>query len=233
MKLSELVFLTVKNAIYLDDVSFTYDSFKRDFDIFNDSAEYGNYIQNAMLGINEAIARLNDLNRIPFRISDKLEVSDNQVTLPEYITITNTNANKNVYIKEIIAVARVTKGGIIPINFRQLSRTQIYVFVGTADDIQVEFKLDIPHFSNNDFRYEEDEIDSTLTEIKDIDLYTFGINDSMCNYIMEYASAKLTSDVNESVSNLHINRAEQYFANIAPYRSAFAQSVVIPKYTIF
>ena len=232
MKLSELVFRTVKNAIYLDDVSFTYDSFKSDFDTFNDSAEYGNYIQNAMLGINEAIARLNDLNRIPFRISDKLEVSDNQVTLPEYITITNTNANKNVYIKEIIAVARVTKGGIIPINFRQLSRTQIYVFVGKADDIQVEFKLDIPHFSNNDFRYEEDEVDNTLTEIKDIELYSFGISDSMCNYIMEYASAKLTEDVNASVSNLHINRAEQYFINIAPCKSAFAQSVVIPKYRI-
>lgn len=230
MKLSELVFRTVKNAVYLDDVSFTYDSFKRNFDTFNDSAEYGNYIQNAMLGINEAIARLNDLNRIPFRISEKLTVSDSEITLPDYITIENNNNNKQARIKEVIGVARVSKYGIMPISFRQLSQNKLFVFVGTVNDIQVEFKIDIPHFSNNDFRYEEDVVDNTLTEIKDIELYTFGISDSMCNYIMEYASAKLTEDVNVSESNLHINRAEQYFSNIAPYRSAFAQSVVIPKY---
>ena len=232
MKLSELVYRTVKNAIYLDDVSFTYDNFKKDFDTFNDSAEYGNYIQNAMLGINEAIARLNDLNRIPFRISEKLTVSDSEITLPEYITIENNNNNKQVRIKEVIGVARVSKYGIMPISFRQLSQNKLFVFVGTVNDIQVEFKIDIPHFSNNDFRYEEDVVDNTLTEIKDIELYTFGISDSMCNYIMEYVSAKLTEDVNASVSNLHINRAEQYFINIAPYRSAFAQSVVMPKYRI-
>ena len=121
MKLSELVFLTVKNAIYLDDVSFTYDSFKRDFDIFNDSAEYGNYIQNAMLGINEAIARLNELNRIPFRISEKLVVSDGFIELPSTITI----SNKDVRIKEIIGVAKVEKYGIVPIQYRQFSSNKL------------------------------------------------------------------------------------------------------------
>ena len=232
MKLSELVFRTVKNAIYLDDVSFTYDSFRREFDTFNDSAEYGNYIQNALLGINEAIARLNDLNRIPYRISEKLTVSESEIELPDYITIENKNNNKQVRIKEIVGVARVSKYGIMPVSFRQLSPNKLFVFVGTVNDIQVEFKIDIPHFSNSDFVYEENLETGELVETKDIELYTFGINDSMCNYIMEYASAKLTEDVNASISNLHINRAEQYFANITPCKSALVQSVVMPKYRI-
>ena len=244
MKLSELVFKTVKNTVYLDDVSFTYDRFKKGE--FDDTADYGMYINNALLPINEAIARLNDLNRIPFSISNELSVdSDGIVAIPSELNV-----------KEIIAVGNITPYGVRIVDYRPFGANQIMILNNTGfslayntklevpysnngDKVRLEYKQDIKHFDNNDWYYfndyllEDSEIEETdYDDDKDVELKDYGINDSICNYIIEYASAKLSEDINASVSNLHINRAEAYFSNIEPCKSAFRQNVITPKYKI-
>lgn len=68
MLLSKLVFLSVKNVIYLDDTSFNYEGFiNGDFD--ND-VDYATNINNVFSPLNEAIGRLSDLERIPYIVEE-------------------------------------------------------------------------------------------------------------------------------------------------------------------
>ena len=72
MNLSKLVYLSIKNAIYYDDASFSFDNFKKD--LFNGDPDYATNINNVFLPLNEAIARLSDLERIPYKT---IEISQN------------------------------------------------------------------------------------------------------------------------------------------------------------
>jgi len=224
MLLSKLVYLTIKNAIYYDDKSFNFQTFKKG--LFDESPDYALNINNAYTPINEAVARLSDLERIPYAM-EEIERKDIENGI-----IDLTKFSKDV--KQVISVAQLYDNG----TYRALEWSAFGIgkirIIGAIDKclpVSIEFKEDIPQFDEDSFEYTYDE-DDVETQIKDIDLKEFGITESMCNYIMEYAMGKLTENVSAELANMHITRSEQYFSGIRAVTSAFDQRVVQRFYRI-
>ena len=222
MNLSKLVFLCVKNAIYYDDTSFSFDNFKRGLQDGN--PDYSNNINNVYLPLNEAIARLSDLERIPYKV---LEVNN---IIDGVINLASIEQENNLKIKEVINVAILPR--YVKIDHKNLGANKILINANfdTPRNLVVEVKEDIPYFDSSYYFYKKDNED-TLEE-HDTDLRDYNINNSMCNYIMEYVMGKLTEQINPEIATMHITRAEAYFNNIRPNNSNLTQRVVEKIYGI-
>lgn len=221
MKLSKLVYLSIKNAIYYDDASFSFDNFKKD--LFNGSPDYAMNINNVYLPLNEAISRLSDLERIPYKVIKVNQITDGVVDLKQ---IENENSIK---IKEVINVVKLPS--YEKISHRNLGLDKILI-IGSYNvrEIYIEVKEDIPHFDSTDYSYRKNDTD--ITEEYDKELNDYGITDSMCNYIMEYIMGRLTEQISPEIANMHITRAEQYFANIKPNKNNLTQTNVKNVYRV-
>ena len=213
MKLSELVFHCVKNVIYRDDTSFYYENFLEGN--FNDDVDYAANIFNAFAPINEAIARLSDLERIPYRV-EECNIVDNIIDL-----------NKCKYpVKEVVGVAENSWQGLQVVEHRPFGLGKVYIpnYNNYAETF-IEYKEDIPYFSNLDYSYTKNS-NYELKEITDVNLRDYGISDSMCNYIIEYVMGRLYEPISAEIANMHISRSEQYFNGIRHASSAFVQKQV-------
>ena len=221
MKLSKLVYLCVKNVILYDDESFSYDGFIKGK--FNGNPDYATSINNVFSAINQAISRLSDLERLPYRVEE--------VTLEDYaFNISDLEHN----LKEIVAIAYIDSyKNITPLTFEILGNQVIVKGVVSNAKVHVEYKEDIFFIQGESYYYEYtvNELgEDTLITSKDIELRDLGINDQMCNAIVEYAKGVLNEGVETALANMHITRAEQYFMNINPVRSGLSQTVVVKKW---
>ena len=240
MKLSRLVYLCIKNVNYYDDDSFTYDFFVTEG--IKEASNYSDYsvaIHNVYTPLNEAIQRLSDLERIPYKVVDvaKSNISGNLVDLTEL----------DVNIKEVIGVA-TTKYDRLPFAPYGIGKIRLLrpylpyaksVFGNDTDEgLLVEYKEEIPVFNEDEtFPMLDNDngdyvLDNEESIINDYELTTFGINNAMCQYIIEYVQGKLEEQIDPSLANMHLTRAEQYFQNLKPSTSAFNQEVVHKKYGV-
>ncbi len=222
MNLSDLVYLAVKNAIYYGDSSFTKTAFLRgDFDGDDD---YELNINNVFSPINEAIARLSDLEKLPYIV---------EVAVVDEGVITLTDCTKDV--KEVVAVAQVDDlGDYITRPFRMLGVNKIRVLppLHPTKPIYIEYKEDIPTFDSSYYNYTFDD-DGNIESYEDVDLKDYGINNTMCQYIIEYASGKLGENGSApEIAIVQLNRAEQYFDGMKPAQNAFSQRSVRPRYKV-
>ena len=223
MKLSKLVYLCVKNVILYDDESFSYDGFIKGK--FNGNPDYATSINNVFSAINQAISRLSDLERLPYRVEE--------VTLEDYaFNISDLEHN----LKEIVAIAYIDSyKNITPLTFEIVGNQVIVKGVVSNAKVHVEYKEDIFFIQGESYYYEYtvNELgEDTLITSKDIELRDLGINDQMCNAIVEYAKGVLNEGVETALANMHITRAEQYFVNINPVRSGLSQTVVVKKWGV-
>ena len=221
MKLSKLVYLCVKNVILYDDESFSYDGFIKGK--FNGNPDYATSINNVFSAINQAISRLSDLERLPYRVEE--------VTLEDYaFNISDLEHN----LKEIVAIAYIDSyKNITPLAFDIVGNQVIVKGVVSNAKVHVEYKEDIFFIQGESYYYEYtvNELgEDTLITSKDIELRNLGINDQMCNAIVEYAKGVLNEGVETVLANMHMTRAEQYFVNINPVRSGLSQTVVVKKW---
>lgn len=226
MKLSKLVYLCVKNVILFDDAPFDYESFIQGK--FNGDPDYATSINNVYTSINQAISRLSDLERIPYRVNE-IQLNDYAFSISAFENLHKHN------IKEIVAIAYIDSNkSILPLNFREVG-DKVIVDCGISNiKVHVEYKEDI-FFNEGDFdyKYTVDELgEATLLTSKDIELREYGIKDETCNAIVEYVKGALSEPVETALSNMHTTRAEQYFMNINPVRSAFAQTSVYKKWRV-
>lgn len=233
MNLSELAYRSIKEAIYLDDSGFTLEAYKDG--TYYESPEYGIQINNVYSPINEALNRLSDLEKLPYNVVeiDKQHIEkgdDAYIVDYSYIKRTVTGCSQDIPVKEVINVALKIGSRFIKIEAKPFGLNKLIL----GDDynenykLYIEYKEDLPYFTEKEagvYPYNEE-------ETGDIDLRDFGITNAMCSYIMEYAMAKLSEDVDPSLSNLHLTRAEQYFANIRCVTSALNQTLVYKKYSI-
>lgn len=220
MKLSKLVYLCVKNAIYYDDASFTYEQFlegRHDGD-----PDYATNIQNAFGPINEAIMRLGDLERIPYRVED--------------VIATDGFFPKSTLLKpcrSIVGVATMRNGEVHALPFSEVGN-RIYVQGICDGKLLCEYKEDIEPFGTYSYNYDyvpnETGGYSLFGEPSDVELKDHNISDAMCNAIIEYAKGNLNEQVAAELANMHLTRAEQYFANIEPAKSALRQGGVKAKF---
>lgn len=227
MKLSKLIYLAVKNVIYFDDMSFTYEAFLQGS--FDEDPDYSINIQNAFSPLNEALSRLSDLERIPYRVE----------TLENIVNGIADLSNLSHKVKEVISVAQTSGNRTLKIVNRPFGVDKVMLAspYNRRFPVYIEYKEDLPVFSRDDFEYytlNDEGLPELLPadQIRDIELNDYGISNSMCNYLMEYMAGRLNEPTAAELANMHITRAEQYFNNIAPVHSAFAQEAVQSCYKI-
>ena len=210
MTLSELTYAVVKNVKYLEDAGFTYDAFLQgDYDADQD---YSNSINNAIAPINEAIHRLSDRNKILYKIATLGVPNSALIDISQFAR----------HIKKIKNVFYMNGSYYKKVGHREYGKEFIYVEVVMNYPLYVEYIEDIKSFKKEDIYNEE----------KDIDLYTLGITETMCSYIIEYAQGKLQEPIAPELANMHITRAEQYFEDLEEQQTSFNQEVVSRKYGI-
>lgn len=220
MKLSRLVYECVKNAIYYDDASFTYEQFL--MGRYDGDPDYATNIQNVFSPINEAIMRLGDLERIPYRVDDVVATDG---FFPK--------STLNKPCRSIVGIATMKNGEIHPLQFREIG-DKVYV-QGICDGaLLCEYKEDIEPFGTYSYTYDyvPNELGgySLYGTPSDVELKDHNISDAMCSAIMEYAKGSLNEQVAAELANMHTTRGEQYFANIEPAKSALRQGTVRAKF---
>ena len=220
MLLSKLVFLCVKNVIYLNDTSFNYPGFcSGDFD---NNIDYVTNINNVFSPLNEAIARLQDLDKIPYVVEEIAPSEDRTIDL----------SLLEKQPRQIIGVAVVdTYGNYRKLAFTMFGKDKIRIkspYSSFETKIYVEFKEEIETFSKLDILpLEEDGTDNNIDLFK-----KYGIDEAMSNYIMEYVQGKLLEPIAPELANMHITRSESYFNNLRTAIKSFPQSRVELLYTM-
>lgn len=220
MKLSELVFQVVKNVKYLEDPNFDYKAFLLDLETYQNDQDYANSINNAYTPINEAIHRLSDRNKIAF-VCQPLGKQKGGVV--RYLI-------EDHPVKKIKAVFYMRGNDFVNVPYREMGKGQIFIMCDEEHEYYLQYIEDIKNFTANDYRYEQDEF--TPVEIFDKDLSDYGINEDMCSYIIEYASAKLKMTIAPEIANVELNRAEQHFEDLEEHQTMFAQQRVSKKFSI-
>ena len=126
MYLSKLVYLAIKNVLYQSDSSFTYENFMNGS--FDNDIDKSMQINNAFTPLNEAISRLSDLERIPYRYerfsNDKIQINLDSFSKP---------------VKEIIGVYQ--NGNAI--QFKQ--------FGNSLEISPNKYGISLPEFSLSEF----------------------------------------------------------------------------------
>ena len=224
MLLSKLVFLSVKNVIYLSDTSFNYHGFC-DGDFDND-IDYATNINNVFSPLNEAIARLQDLDKIPYVVEEVKPSEDKIIDLKEL-------KKKPRYV---VGVAVVDIFG----NYRKLAftmfgkdkvRIKSNYSTFSGNKIYIEYKENIETFSREDIvpikEVEGEVIDYNIDLLEE-----YGIDEAMTNYIMEYVQGKLLEPIAPELANMHVTRAEAYFNNLRTAIKSFPQQSTELKYAI-
>lgn len=236
MKLSKLAYLCVKNVIYLNE-PFNYREFL--IGAYDDDPDFDTNINNVFSPINEAIARLNDLERIPYKVKQaKLEFGTKNIDLSNLMQAEEGEVATSANVKEMIAVGQMIAGKPIFLEFKHVGN-KILVLDGVdiRFPLYIEYKEDIPNFSREDIPEKDPLTEDVALDVDgeptpDVDLKDYNINDSLCNYITEYAQGKLEEQIAPELANMHITRAETYFNNIRPVSRLFAQRVIKNVYRI-
>lgn len=214
MLLSKLVYLCVKNAVYLNDTSFNYKDFVNGN--FDNDIDYAMNINNVFTPLNEAIARLSDLDRIPFIVEKVTSVNNNEVDLTQLSS----------FVKEVKGLAQNNQS----LAFKQKYIDTIVILSSVSDlePIYIEYKEDIKPFNRDDIcSIGDDDVDNNI-DLRE----RYGISEAACAYIIEYVQGKLLEPIAPELSNLHITRSETYFSNLQPAKSFTVQTVTRKVYSI-
>jgi len=203
MLLSKLVYLSIKNVLYQNDGSFVEENFLNGS--FDNDIDLSMQIHNVFSPLNEAIARLSDLNRIPYRFERIKPSIYGEIELSNFVHP----------VKEVMGVSQ---GGHAT-AFKKLGSTLYLEWFNSDEEAVVEYSEDIKTFSYEDLEENED-------------MKNYGISDAMCNYIIEFVKGKLLEPIAPELANLHITTAESYFQAINPVKKATIQSVVHKKFEI-
>lgn len=220
MQLSKLVYEVVKNVKYLEDTGFTYEAFVRGE--YDNDLDYKNSINNAFSPINEAIHRLSDRNKIKHKIELIGKANNNGII----------DLGTLAYdINKIINVFSLLNGNYVHVEFREFGKDKLLVTSNSDNELYLEYIQDICHFSKDDIYFFTD--NNNIIEKKDVDLKKdYGITETMCSYIIEYASGRLLEPIAPELANMHITRSEQYFDDLEEQQTPFSQNKITTKYRI-
>lgn len=220
MQLSKLVYEVVKNVKYLEDTGFTYEAFVRGE--YDNDLDYKNSINNAFSPINEAIHRLSDRNKIKHKIELIGKANNNGII----------DLGTLAYdINKIINVFSLLNGDYVHVEFREFGKDKLLVTSNSDNELYLEYIQDICHFSKDDIYFFTD--NNNIIEKKDVNLKKdYGITETMCSYIIEYAAGRLLEPIAPELANMHITRSEQYFDDLEVQQTPFSQNKITTKYRI-
>ena len=207
MKLSRLVYLAVKNVVYLDNQGFTYEAFISG--AYDDDIDYSTSINNVFIPLNKAIHRLSDRGKLPTYSHELPKQSTGDYDLKNIKN--DINEIKNVYYFDPYY-------GYERVDFRTVGADKLVVLKPSNKKLYIEYVKDIPHFDRDSFNYDENG-----NEVVDVNLKDYGITDTMCSYIIEYVKGNLLELIDPSLAMVYLNRAEEYMADLRNYQTYFNQ----------
>lgn len=221
MNLSKLVFLAVKNVIYLDDEGFTYDSFLAGE--YDNNIDYARSINNVFTPLNKAIHRLSDRHKIKHKVVP--------IGMTNNVGMLDITAYKNDVKKVVNVFTLSSSGTYYRANFREYGRDKIAVINFSKNTTYyMEYIQDIKYFEKDDFYVRQVTEEETISQ--DIDLKDYGITDTMCSYIIEFVQGHLLEPINPEEANMHRIYAEQCFDDLDNQQTSFSQTSVAKKYKI-
>lgn len=221
MKLSKLVYEVVKSVSFNDDTNFTYDGFIRGQ--YDNDFQYAVAINNAFTPISTAIHRLSDRGKIKNKI---------HIIRPQPRSQLLDISEIKDKIKKIVSVFHIkSDGDYQKVDYREIGDGLLLVITFSQGHYYyIEYEEDIPRFSHNDYYYRD--LEEGAIESKDIELKHYGISETMTDYIISYCKGMLLEEVAPEIANMHLTRAEQYFADLEPQQTSFLQNRVEKRYKI-
>ena len=201
MKLSQLVYECIKSSSNLQTNNFTYEAFMDS--TYSDKLDFSYQFANVFSALNLALSRLADSNKIPFKVDTDIEVKNKYVEF-----------NKG----KVFNIVILKNGDYERIGFRTLEQNKKYLLETNLNvsKVAVEYLPTLPHIFNWEDMKEKD------ADLED----TWGINDLMCSYIIEFVKGQIMEIYSPEIANLHNNRAEQYFADIKRAQTSFYQKKI-------
>lgn len=201
MKLSDLVYQVVKQAVYFEnnnelskeDILNYANALTTDINNIQGksiSSDYKRNLDNAIFVINNAIQRLANLDKLPL---DILETP--------YKEIVDIDPSE---INHIISVFKQNESDYEVIPFNTLGRKKIRLNKKVNGNICIEYQREIPFFDLSDI-------------VEDIDLSEYGINNLMCSYIILWCKGTLGRDIYGVEADRWVNQAESYFLDLEVY----------------
>lgn len=156
----------------------------------------------------------------------------------ETIRISKNKNSGDIYSKvDIICSSKVNCDNLIGgLLYDRKAIINNSVFSDELDKIYIEYKQEIPHFSDSDILPREEVIDKTTGlssktgKDNNLDLRTYGINNSVFTYIKEFVKGQLYSVVDPKTAELYNQRAENYFSDLPTYHTQHAQQRVAVDY---
>ena len=233
MLLSKLVYQCIKDVVYYDDYAFNYEQFLQGR--FEGDPDYATSINNVFSPLNAAITRLNDLERIPYRVVE-IAPKNNVIKISDLESVKDINDLTHA-VKEIVGVSFILDGRIVALDFRTDGGSLFLSPYPSSAKIIVEYKEEIPPFDEDSYNYDyindENDIPEVVEDtVRDVELRNYGIKDSYIPYIQEYVKGFLSEPISAELANMHLTRAEQYFNNINPVKSSTIQTNVKIVYSI-
>jgi hypothetical protein len=214
MLLDKLAYLAIKSVYKLDDDSFTLTSLLTKDAKAN--SDYSVQVNNVFIPLNEAIQRLSNLDKIPWKVEDVGVVSLDSASIK--LSILSKKCDR------IVSVYQLLNNRYVETISWKLLGDSILLF-GDWDpslDVYVQYRQQIPYFSESDLVALADDGTDSNIDLSEV----YGISENMCAYIIEYITGSLMEQDSPSLANLHLSRAEQYFANLDSMNTEVIQSKV-------
>lgn len=209
MNLAQLVVNCIKDTVHNDDLTITVEN------LLNGNLEknydYTTEVNNVLLSINRAVARLQTAKKIPIKNA-----------------ILTAEPSKEIYdlssikdIRKILSIYVMKNGKPQWVGWYFVSQNSVYLGYGLDSTINIQYERKMPHFTELDIQDVDVDLDSE-----------YGIDDELCSYISYFAKSELYEDRDPDRCKRFLNYFEQFVNEIDKRESIVYQNSTQAKFRL-
>lgn len=210
MRCIDLVIECLKETIRNDDTSLDVAHFLSGQ--LQKNSTYATEINNVLLSINKAVARLSTLDKL----ETKQAVISGTGNIFDLSSLTN--------LKEIKAIYCIRNAQIYWLGWEYVGDNMVLLSEEPKSTTFVIYTPKPKYFVNSDICTEEGAVETSLSE--------YGITDEMCHYIAYFAKSELYEDRDADRCKRYLNYFEQFVAELRPSRNYPTQRAVRPQFKV-
>ncbi len=218
MKLSELVYQVVKQAVYFEEnneitlqkireYAFSLTTTSINQDGISISSDYRRNLDNAMFVINNAIQRVQNLGKTSLKILEIPNFNGSTIDLNS-LNFENFDPS-SVY--RIITIYTQGDNGYKVIPYNTVGRLKVVLKKKINKTLYIEYEPSIKFYDFEDIQYHED---GDVVIDHDVDLIDLGINNMTCSFIILWCKGTLGRDIYGNEADRWVNQAEAYFLDL-------------------
>lgn len=207
MILAQLVVNCIKDTVHNDDKTVNVENLLNGN--LYENYEYAASLNNVLLSINRAIARLQTAKKVPLK-HDILTANPQQ-------DIYDISSIKD--IRKILSVYVIENGKPRWVGWSFVDKNIIYLGYGLKSTIHIQYEKRIPAFTEND-------IQNTLIDLDE----EYGLDDELCSYISYFVKSELWESSDPDRCKRYLNYFEQFVNEIDKREAVVYQNGVQAKY---